>query len=356
MNQVNISRRTVLKLGGGLLAAAPFLQFGRVARANATEPVLVPTRRPFGRAIQYGLAVREAPGLSAKLVRWLAWNEIITLKGQTTSDDSPTSYNHIWYQTTDGYIYSAFVQPVDNVTNKPVETVDEKGFWGEITVPFTQARGGPGEGYYVAYLFNYGCVFHVMTSRADKNGVIWYQCDYATGSGLWIRADSMRVIPAEEFLPLSPDVPAELKRIEVDVTNQLTTAFEGDKAVFSARVATGANFTLSDGTVKYFRTIPGDHRVFLKSASQHMKGGTAGDTDYYDLPGIGWCSYFTTSGIAFHGTYWHNDYGKPRSHGCVNMLPEDAKFIFRWTMPPVPYDQLDVRTLKPDEGTLVKVF
>lgn len=356
MNQIRLTRRKVLKLGGGILSTAPFLRFASPARADTTDPVIVPTRRPFGRAIQAGLAIREAPGLTAKLVRWLPWNEVIALKGQTTSDDSPTNYNHTWYQTTDGYVYSAFVQPVDNVTNKPVDAVDSAGFWGEITVPFTYARGGPGDGFYVAYLFNFGCVFRVMGSRTDKNGIVWYQCDYATGNGLWVRAEALRPIPADEFLPLSPDVPVELKRIEVDVKSQVTTAFEGDKPVFSARVATGANFTLSDGTVKYFRTIPGDHRIYLKSASQHMIGGTVGDTDYYDLPGIGWCSYFTNSGIAFHGTYWHNDYGKPRSHGCVNMLPEDAKWIFRWSMPLVPYDKLDLRATRPDEGTLVKVF
>jgi hypothetical protein len=358
MSQIKITRRKVLRLGGGILAAAPFIRFAAPvhARPAPTDPLIEATRRPFGRAIHAGLAVREGPGKSSKLVRWLTWNEVIPVTGQTTSDDSPTNYNKTWFQTADGYVYSAFIQPVDNVTNKPVDNVDKKGFWAEITVPFSGGRGGPGEAFYTAYYFNYGCVFRIIGSKADKNGIIWYQCDGASGSGLWVRAEHMRPIAPEEFLPLSPDVPAETKRIEVDVTKQVTTAYEDDKPVFTARVATGATFTLSNGTVNYFRTIPGDHHVFLKSASQHMIGGTVGDTDYYDLPGIGWCSYFTSSGIAFHGTYWHNDYGLPRSHGCVNMLPEDAKWVFRWTMPAVPYDEINVRTTKPADGTLVKVF
>jgi hypothetical protein len=48
----------------------------------------------------------------------------------------------------------------------------------------------------------------------------------------------------------------------------------------------------------------------------------------YDLPGVPWCSFFTGTGVAIHGTYWHNDYGRPRSHGCVNLPSMDAKFIY----------------------------
>ena len=64
-----------------------------------------------------------------------------------------------------------------------------------------------------------------------------------------------------------------------------------------------------------------------------MWGGIVGDEGSFDLPGIPWVSYFTTGGVAFHGTYWHNDYGAPRSHGCVNVTSEDAKWLFRWSMP-----------------------
>ena len=86
-----------------------------------------------------------------------------------------------------------------------------------------------------------------------------------------------------------------------------------------------------------------------------MIGGTAGDSSFYDLPGIGWISYFTGSGCAFHSTYWHNDYGKPRSHGCVNLLPEDAKWVYRWSMPVADYNERWTHAQR-NAGTLVKVF
>ena len=59
----------------------------------------------------------------------------------------------------------------------------------------------------------------------------------------------------------------------------------------------------------------------------------------FDLPGVPWVLYITEGGISFHGTYWHNDYGRPRSHGCINLTPQAAKWVFRWTMPSVPPDK-----------------
>ena len=59
----------------------------------------------------------------------------------------------------------------------------------------------------------------------------------------------------------------------------------------------------------------------------------------FDLPGVPWVLYITQSGISFHGTYWHNDYGRPRSHGCINLTPQAAKWLFRWTTPNVSVDK-----------------
>jgi hypothetical protein len=73
------------------------------------------------------------------------------------------------------------------------------------------------------------------------------------------------------------------------------------------------------------------------------------------LPGVAFPSYFTWSGIAVHGTYWHNDFGRPKSHGCVNVSNQAAQFVFRWTTPALPYDQASL-VAKRDEGTLIHVI
>jgi lipoprotein-anchoring transpeptidase ErfK/SrfK len=70
----------------------------------------------------------------------------------------------------------------------------------------------------------------------------------------------------------------------------------------------------------------------------------AGDvaSNGYDLPGVPWICYITESGIALHGTFWHNDFGKVRSHGCVNLTPQAARWVYRWAQPYAPHDEEQV--------------
>jgi hypothetical protein len=78
--------------------------------------------------------------------------------------------------------------------------------------------------------------------------------------------------------------------------------------------------------------------VVRKRPSRHMRG-FEDRADAYDLPGVPFCTYFTESGIAVHGAYWHNDFGHQRSHGCVNVLADDAQWVYRWSMPVADYDE-----------------
>ena len=117
----------------------------------------------------------------------------------------------------------------------------------------------------------------------------------------------------------------------IDLATQELTCFEGDTPIFSARTATG---------YAPHYTPRGEYEVLRKSHTSYMIGGVG--ADHYDLPGVSFPTYFTPSAIAVHGTYWHNDYGRPRSHGCVNVLNDAAQFVFRWTSPAVPYDQHEI--------------
>jgi lipoprotein-anchoring transpeptidase ErfK/SrfK len=350
------TRRKLLKLGGGILATAPFIRAAIPAFAQAPAPDIVAARRPFGRVTAEGLNVRELPSIKARRLGGFKLNEIIAITGQATSDESPTAYNKLWYQTDTGFVYSAYVQPAENSANKPV-AVDSRGFWGEITAPFADIYGSPSTDTPIAYRTYYGCVFKIISSATDTSQAIWYQIsDEYSGNDFYVNAEHIRPIPREEFAPISTDVPDDEKRIVVDTRNQVLTAYEADKVVFTARVATGASFHMADGTVQDFSTPEGNHRIYMKLPSQHMVGGAAGDADHYDLPGIGWISYFVTRGIAFHGTYWHNDYGAPHSHGCVNMLPEDAKWVYMWTLPTGAYDDRHTSAQTAASGTLIQVL
>lgn len=116
------------------------------------------------------------------------------------------------------------------------------------------------------------------------------------------------------------------KRIEVDLANQKVHAFEGDSLIHSFTVSTG----------KWAPTPAGIFAIERKVTSQTMKGGDKAKNTYYYLPNVPNVMYFGNStipwwkGYSFHGAYWHNNFGKPMSHGCVNMRMTDSKTLFDW--------------------------
>lgn len=114
-----------------------------------------------------------------------------------------------------------------------------------------------------------------------------------------------------------PDVAENERWIRVDVGEQLVVAYEGMTPVKAFVVSTGLPGT---------PTVTGEFRVKMKVPAQTMYGA-----DYY-LPGVKWVMYFYSE-YAFHGSYWHEDFGNTKSHGCVNMTNADAKWLFEWAGP-----------------------
>lgn len=116
------------------------------------------------------------------------------------------------------------------------------------------------------------------------------------------------------------------KRIEVNLGAQHVYAFEGDTRVFDFVVSTG----------KWAPTPRGEFTIGRKVRSQKMSGGSQALGTYYYLPNVPWVMFFGNSaipwnrGFSFHGTYWHNNFGQPMSHGCVNMKIPDSEALFHW--------------------------
>lgn len=183
----------------------------------------------------------------------------------------------------------------------------------------------------------YEMVFWVDEIMVDDQGKTWYRVNpnyYGGVDMLWAPAEAFRPISKDEVAPINQS--AEEKRIIVDVIQQSLSCYEGKREVYYCRVSTGAKFDMYGNAVDKWATPIGQHRVARKYLTLQMSGGTTGAS--YDLPGIGWTTIFVTGGVAFHSTFWHNDFGVPRSHGCVNLTPQDAKWIFRWTAPTVSYE------------------
>ena len=123
--------------------------------------------------------------------------------------------------------------------------------------------------------------------------------------------------------------------------------------VFFCRISSGGKFDKDGNPSDKWSTPIGQHPIYRKLISLYMSGPITGN-----WPGVAWTSFITGDGVAVHSTYWHNEFGVPRSHGCINVSPEDAKWIFRWTVPHVPTDpgEVDVHTAWPPVGTVVEVI
>jgi LysM repeat protein len=114
--------------------------------------------------------------------------------------------------------------------------------------------------------------------------------------------------------------PAEIasRWIYVDLSEQRLTAYQGVYPVFSTMVSTG---------LPQHPTVVGDFNIYVKYESTRMQGGYG--ADYYDLANVPHTMYFY-GGYALHGAYWHNDFGTPRSHGCVNLPLPVAEWLYSW--------------------------
>ncbi|MCK6593516.1 MAG: L,D-transpeptidase [Polyangiaceae bacterium] len=135
------------------------------------------------------------------------------------------------------------------------------------------------------------------------------------------------------------------KWIDVSILNQTLVAYEGEKPVYVTLVSTGAD-GLGDPK-KTHSTVQGTFLIHTKHISVTMDGENGEEFDFRDVPFV---QYFT-EGFALHGAYWHDDFGTPRSHGCINLAPVDAAWLFNWTTPEVPKGWHAALSLK--RGTLV---
>lgn len=136
--------------------------------------------------------------------------------------------------------------------------------------------------------------------------------------------------------------------IDVSILKQALIAYEGEKPVYVTLVSTGAD-GLGD-PLETHSTVRGQFLIHTKHVTATMSGDEVGDE--YDLRDVPYVMYFN-EGYALHAAYWHDSFGKPRSHGCVNLSPEDARWIFEWSEPQVPEAWHGALSLR--EGTLVYI-
>jgi len=203
-------------------------------------------------------------------------------------------------------------------------------------------RSGPGTEFPVVLPLRTGMVLKVASTTIAKDGRTWYQI----GFDGWIRypervvgewyvaADHVRLF--EDIGPLETENgihATSTKRIIIRRSENVLYAYEGDTLFMQEPISVGLEFT---------PTPRGMFWVYGKVPDSYMQGPIPDISDqYYDLPGVPWDLYFTYQGGAIHGAYWHNNFGQPWSHGCVNLPPEQAKKLYEWADLGTPVTVID---------------
>jgi lipoprotein-anchoring transpeptidase ErfK/SrfK len=368
-----ITRRNFLKLTSagaaslGLLSVRPWTVW-------ADMQGQFPDVEKMGRVCQGKVDIRVRPYSDAAVTKTI-YDDAIVVWLREVVGEVPGGYGSSrWVETPDGYIYAPRLQPVWNKLNEPLKALPTqppnavpggtgKGMWAEVSVPYVdiiqsqplastiykerKAIGLPPRIYHNMLVW-------VDDMKTGEDGKVLYRVNERYGNPgdiYWVPAEVMRPLTEDEVSPIHPDV--EDKHVVVNLTRQSLTCLEGKNEVYFCRISSGAKYDAQGNAVDKWSTPLGDHPISRKLVALHMSGETTGD-----WPAVAWTSIFAQGGVAIHSTYWHNYFGVPRSHGCVNCAPDDAKWVWRWVRPYVGQEpgDVDVSSQWPPVGTKVDVI
>lgn len=140
------------------------------------------------------------------------------------------------------------------------------------------------------------------------------------------------------------------KWIEIDLSEQKIKAWDGNNLFLESLISTG---------LPWFPTPQGEFRIWAKLRATKMEGGEG--KYYYNLPNVPFVMFFENEkvpgwrGYGLHGTYWHNDFGRVHSHGCVNLPTPVAQQLYEWTDPQIPSGKWMVRSSGENPGTRIVI-
>ena len=343
-----LSRRDFLKLGGlslGSLAFSPSLRSSE--RFDDSSVVRVATN---------SVSVYSRPSDKSSIISTWYRDELLHVYDEVTADEP--AHNPVWYRVWGGYVHRARLQKVKLLYNKTLPSLGvDEGLRRlvEVTVPYTEPwRTSNAFGWQkLGFRLYFGSVHWAEAIEEGPDGEPWYRLyDDLTGFPYHANPLHLRPIPLDDQAPITPEIPLEQKRIEVNLTTQSLIAYETGQEVFKTTISSGILNGPRGADGLSTKTPQGEFRILDKMPAKHMGNGNLfADADDYELPGVPWTLFFTAQGHAFHGTYWHQNFGVPMSRGCINMRTDEARWLFRWSLP-----QHEVgKTINRGYGTLVQI-
>jgi hypothetical protein len=294
----------------------------------------------YARAWQKPAPVYTALGDPAKMTpvttlappdTWVSIDEVIEQDGRQ------------WYRIAD----QAYVLADDVLLGTPslfhglIVTQTLPGSPAFVVTPGLNVRARPGvalDNPPLSTLTRYDAVTVLASQPAGD--AVWHQID----QDRYVHGGHVRVVYP---VPRPEGVAEGAHWIAVDLAQQTLSAYEGDRMVFATLVSTGRP--------PYF-TPKGLNRIWIKLQTGNMRGGQADQKEPYDLQDVPWIMYFNRD-VGLHAAYWHDRFGYPSSRGCVNLSPQDAKWLFDWATPQLPFpDTSHVYASSANPGTWVYVY
>ena len=289
----------------------------------------------YGRVVSEGLAVYEKPGDAAPAKWYTSVGTWVSIRAQRVVD------GQFWYLIGRGGWVPASAVAVGQLSEfHGIRVVPGMPMpFGFVATDLLNIRAAPGvsdDNLPIGELQRYAVV--PILDAKDAGDGTWYKI----GEGQWVSAQHVRrIAPVVRPKGVGPDE----RWIEVNLREQTLAAYEGSDMVYATLISSG---------LARWQTIVGLFRIWVKIKAGKMSGGSLEKGDYYYLADVPWTMYFK-GGYGLHTAYWHDDFGRPKSHGCVNLSPLDAYWLFQWTTPDLEADQRALHSSPTKPGTWVFV-
>jgi hypothetical protein len=319
--EVQVFENAVLESRGGTVSLRPMGQYIAQRDALLADPAFVPAPptggEPFLVKASDGLRLRGAPNLDAEMVAVLPDNSEFIAAAGSTGEWIPGYADGL-----SGWVSSSFLTVQPPLPQLQVADWD-LSVWQGATLGETNVRREPTTKAPIAETLEYGDA--VTVTQWLKGEEVFEAAD------LWAKVGDGRYIYARNIgrnapilpTPIPPDAPTWGKWLDVNLTQQLMTAYDGTNPVRTVVVTTG---------MAGWETPPGFYSIIHRVANETMTSGAIGAENHYRLDDVLFTQYFTDRGHALHFAWWRTKetIGRPGSHGCVNLLLEDARFFWDW--------------------------
>ena len=264
-----------------------------------------------------GLRLRGAPDADASMVALLPNNTEFIAASDGTTDWAPGYANGLSGWVAAGYLSVRPSLPQLQVTDWDLN------LWQGATLEETNIRSEPSTQGKILQTVNYGSP--VTVSQWLKGEEVFQ------GADMWAKVGDGRFVYSRNVgrnapvlpTPIPPDAPTWGQWLDVNLTQQLLTVYDGTNPLRTIVVTTG---------MAGWETPPGWFSIVSRVANETMTSGAIGAEDFFRLDDVLFTQYFTDYGHALHFAWWRTKetIGRPGSHGCVNLLLDDARYLWDW--------------------------